>query len=99
MKVPLPRVRPDQIGESVHGGADALELAQFGLRADDILDFSANLNPYAPLAAFETVSFDRYPERDAHSLRARLAQRHGVSEAEILVGNGSSELIWLAALA
>ena len=41
----------------------------------------------------------RYPDRGCGDLRRALAVRHGVTEAQVLVGNGSSELIWLAAVA
>ncbi len=41
----------------------------------------------------------RYPDPLADGLRAALADRHGVDPEQILVGNGSDELIYLLALA
>ena len=32
----------------IHGGLDAVELRSLGLRADEVLDFSANINPLGP---------------------------------------------------
>ena len=41
----------------------------------------------------------RYPDALAGELRVELARRHGVTEDQVLVGNGSDELIFLLALA
>lgn len=99
---PLPRVRCDR-AESVHGGVDPEELARLGLRPEQVLDFSANVNPFGPSPAVRRavseVVFDRYPDRACGDLRRGLARRHGVADDQVLVGNGSSELIWLAAIA
>lgn len=64
------------------------------------LDFSANVNPFgtpepvkaAIRAAAETV--DRYPDPYCLPLRKKLAALHGVSDDEILCGNGAAELIF-----
>src|SRR5213080_955837 len=90
-------------GAVLHGGPDHAELARLGLRADDLLDFSVNSNPLGPspraLAALGAVDPSRYPDRRALRLRAALADLHGVRPAEVLVGNGSVELIHLLAQA
>jgi threonine-phosphate decarboxylase len=87
----------------VHGGLDLGELRGLGLRPEDVLDFSANVNPYGPppavREALASVPLDRYPDRDCLELRDALADSLGVSAACILPGNGASELIWLVALA
>jgi histidinol-phosphate aminotransferase len=89
--------------DDVHGGVDLSELSRLGLRPEDIDDFSANVNPFGPSPtvreAVNRVAFDRYPDRMCLELRSELAARHGVAEERVLVGNGSSELIWLAAVA
>ena len=87
----------------VHGGANIAELRSLGLRPDDVLDFSASVNPLgAPpgaRAAMLSVNLAAYPDPACTDLREALAQRHGVSPAHILVGNGSTELIHLTAMA
>jgi histidinol-phosphate aminotransferase len=87
----------------VHGGIDPAELAEYGLRPNEILDFSANVNPFGPPPgvrdAIARTMIDRYPDRSCGELRAKLARRHGVATDSILVGNGASELIWLSAVA
>jgi histidinol-phosphate aminotransferase len=70
-----------------------------------VVRLSANENPYGPSpAAFEAMrgAFDlawRYPDEAADALVADLATRHGVPEDHVLLGNGSSEILKLAAAA
>jgi histidinol-phosphate aminotransferase len=64
---------------------------------------ASNENPLGPspkaIAAARAVLGDsnRYPDGGTHLLREKLAGRHGVSQEEIFVGLGSSEIIDLAA--
>jgi histidinol-phosphate aminotransferase len=86
-----------------HGALDYAELEQLGLNPDEVLDFSVNSNPYGPSSAVRPlltqVPVERYPDREALTLRRALADRMGVSPAQILVGNGTAELLWLVAVA
>lgn len=82
-----------------HGGLHPQELRKYGFKSDEILDFSVNSNPFGPspqvLQALTKVDISTYPERDSHALRGKLADLNGVNESQVLVGNGTSELIWL----
>ena len=66
----------------------------------EILDFSASINPLgAPesviKAARESLeNTDRYPDDKCRALRCSLAKKHGVSEDNIICGNGAEELIY-----
>jgi L-threonine-O-3-phosphate decarboxylase len=86
-----------------HGALDYAELAQLGLDPESVLDFSVNSNPYGPSPkvreALATVPLDRYPDREALSLRRALADHLHLSQSQIVAGNGTAELLWLAALA
>lgn len=86
---------------AVHGGVDAAELARVGIDPARVVDFSANQSPLGPsprvAAAIAGAPVDAYPDRDARPLAAALAVRHGVDAAQVLVGNGSTELIRLLA--
>ncbi len=100
---PEPRRPVATVLPAVHGALDFAELRRVGIDPDEILDFSSNTNPYGPSpavrAALANVPIDRYPDRESLALRAALADFVGVPADQILVGNGASELIWLAALA
>lgn len=100
-----PEPRPEVLGvlPAVHGSPNLGELQELGLCPKDVLDFSANINPYGPSpavrAAVARVPLDLYPDRECLELSAVLAESLGVAPTRILPGNGASELIWLAALA
>lgn len=93
---------PD-IPPAAHGAIDFSELERAGLNPDDVLDFSVNSNPFGPSPlvrqALEKTPLDRYPDRECLALRRALGERLNVSPAQIVVGNGTAELIWLAAFA
>ena len=87
----------------VHGGTNVAELRSLGLRPEDVLDFSASINPLgAPRAvqkAMSGVDLAAYPDTECTALREALSLKTGVSAEWILVGNGSTELIHLTARA
>lgn len=68
-----------------------------------VLDFSASLNPLGPppqaLAAYyDAAAFiARYPPPYPYDLGARLARRHRSAPDNVVVGNGSTQLIHLLA--
>src|SRR5262245_66034232 len=100
---PEPRPELLQIPDAVHGALDFAELDRLGLTPEAVVDFSVNGNPYGPSprvrAAMAQVPYDRYPDREVHALRRVLATHLDVMPDHILVGNGSTELVWLVALA
>ena len=87
--------------KTVHGGLDAGELRSLGLAPDQVLDFSANINPLGPSKgvreAVASADLASYPDRESLALREALAGRLGVALDNLLVGNGSTELIHLLA--
>jgi len=87
----------------VHGSIDDAELSALGLGRDQIIDFSVNSNPLgsspAAVEAARHAIWSHYPDDHARLLRRALAERNQVDERAVVVGNGSSELIWLIALA
>uniref|UniRef100_UPI000558AE97 threonine-phosphate decarboxylase CobD n=1 Tax=Citrifermentans bremense TaxID=60035 RepID=UPI000558AE97 len=84
-----------------HGGNVFAVARMLGVAPEQILDFSASINPLgmAPGVRDALVRcLDRlvhYPDKGADELRERIAQYHGVSTAEIAVASGSTELIHL----
>ncbi|MDR2708161.1 MAG: aminotransferase class I/II-fold pyridoxal phosphate-dependent enzyme, partial [Nitrososphaerota archaeon] len=87
----------------VHGG-EVLEAAvKSGVRREDILDFSSSVNPLgtskkalaAVEAAFSQVA--AYPDSTSTELRGVIAEHYKVAIDNIIVGNGSTELMYLFA--
>ncbi len=83
-----------------HGG-NIKELAESaGLEYKDIVDFSANINPLGPpqwlrpLINSQIESLSHYPDPACSGLTRAIAQHYQVKEEEVLVGNGSTELIY-----
>ena len=88
-----------------HGG-DVYAWAQKA-RIDpaEIIDFSASINPLGPPAsarkAFQKSynEVSRYPDPYGEELKKALAKRHEMKPTEILVGNGSTQLVYLLCFA
>lgn len=87
---------------TVHGG-NVYEIAsRLGCAPEEILDYSASINPYGPPPGLAEVLGRSYPllqhYPDIHNghLLDAIARYHGVSQDQVVVGNGSTELIyWL----
>lgn len=69
----------------------------------DLVKLNTNENPYPPspavaaaLSAFPAAALARYPDPACTALRRRLAELHGCSPENIIVGNGSDEVLRLA---
>lgn len=88
----IPRYEP--------GLTTAEVLARFGL--ERAVKLASNESPFPPLPEVAQVVADgiaglnRYPDGAARALRRALAERHGVGPDEIVVGNGSGEIILMA---
>lgn len=97
-----PRFEAQKIKPSAHGGIDYDELEALGISPQEVVDFSANLNPFGPppgiKKAMSRADIAAYPDSRAGELRRLLADKLRVSEENIIVGSGSVELIRLAAL-
>ncbi|WP_129124596.1 threonine-phosphate decarboxylase CobD [Geomonas oryzae] len=84
-----------------HGGNVFAVARDLGLAPEQLLDFSASINPLGMAPGVRealTESFERllhYPDKGATELKLALAAYHGCAPDEIAVGNGSTELIHL----
>src|SRR5262245_28895084 len=84
-----------------HGGDVFVRARRAHIDPAEIVDFSASINPLGPPAlarkAFQKSykQLLRYPEPYGEELKEALAKHHGMKPAEILVGNGSTQLIYL----
>jgi len=85
-----------------HGG-NVYEIAtQLGCAPEEILDYSASINPLGPppglleLLGETFLRLQHYPDIQNRVLVESIARYHGVSVDQVVVGNGSTELIyWL----
>jgi threonine-phosphate decarboxylase len=83
-----------------HGGRVYEGARRWGIDPDDVIDFSANINPLGPppgvLAAIESslapVNLRAYP--DTHSFVRALADKHRLMPDEIIVGSGTAALMF-----
>jgi histidinol-phosphate aminotransferase len=72
---------------------------EFGLATENIVKLASNENPLgispaaraAAIAALDDVG--RYPDSHGHDLRQALVRKLGVEAGQIILGNGSSDLI------
>lgn len=84
-----------------HGGDVYAVAKRFRKGVNDFIDFSSNTHVFAKPVTERIVRetpypYEHYPDSDASALREAVAAHEGCDPACVLVGNGSSELIWLA---
>lgn len=91
---------------SYQAGKPIDELArEFGLNPADIVKLASNENPLGmPASARDAATkalldVGRYPDPNGFALKAALAKRYDVPAAWITLGNGSNDILELAALA
>lgn len=76
-------------------------------QVDVAVRLNTNESPFAPTTEFAAaaanaaldVQYNRYPDREATSLRHGLAQLHGIDFEQIVVANGSNEVLQALCLA
>lgn len=104
---------PSRLSRRAFGRLTALSVAATALdaqlfaapRAPELARLDSNENPYGPsMAAMRAVQealslSNRYPDEHEELLIDELARLHAVADNQILLGNGSSELLKIAALA
>lgn len=83
-------------------GSDLEKIEQvYGIKKESITSFSANVNPLGISPALRQTLSEKidtitsYPDREYVSLRKRIADYAGTDFDNIIVGNGSTELISL----
>ena len=91
-----PRPEIERVPSVTHGGFHSTHRT-------DWLDFSSNVNPFGPSPriwdAMRAVPIGQHPDPRAAPLRQVLAEVEGVDAHQVLVGNGSVELIYHLAVA
>ncbi len=89
-----------EMKEFEHGGNIHKALRENSDVADDIIDFSANINPLGPpewlrpLISSHIENLIHYPDPDYSEFVSGIAQETGINEECIVVGNGTTELLY-----
>jgi threonine-phosphate decarboxylase len=87
--------------DRAHGGDIEASARSAGIEPQEIIDFSASINPLGPPPSARNAfiksygQISRYPDPYGEKLKEALAKRHGMRTAEVLVGNGSTQLLYL----
>ena len=87
--------------DRTHGGDVERWAHRAGIEAGELVDFSASINPLGPppsarkafIQCYGDISL--YPDSSGEKLKEALAEHHGMASAEVLLGNGSTQLIYL----
>jgi histidinol-phosphate/aromatic aminotransferase/cobyric acid decarboxylase-like protein len=91
------------LARRTHGGIDEAELAELGVDARTLVDFSVNLNPYGPppalLEVVHSAALAHYPDMHARAARVAWASAFGCDAGCIAVGHGAADLFWAIARA
>ena len=97
--MPQPEPHTSRITPPFHGGTGFAALPIDG----QVLDFSTCCNPYPPPLAIRRAiadcDFSHYPDPESGQFTRALSRKLGVRSENIIAGNGSTELLRLAALA
>ncbi|MCI5166158.1 MAG: cobyric acid synthase [Candidatus Electrothrix sp. GM3_4] len=86
--------------QSGHGGNMRGRAARLGCLPEEILDFSANINPLGPPDSLWNVLAARmqdivhYPDPESAELVQALAEQYRLPVDQILPGNGTSDLLY-----
>jgi len=84
-----------------HGGNIWEVIEKYKFKVEDILDFSSNINPFFDISKIKKIILSSlneicfYPDPEYKKTRKKIAEKLGLSYKNIILGNGSSELIYL----
>jgi histidinol-phosphate aminotransferase len=93
-----PRAEIKNISAPIHGGIDPKELSELNLNLEDIIDFSSNINPFVESGEIlkkAQTKIDIYPDTSCYRLKKVISEIYDLNPENIIVGNGSTEVIYL----
>ncbi|MCK8059759.1 threonine-phosphate decarboxylase CobD [Fusibacter sp. A1] len=82
-----------------HGGAVYRAAHEWGVDIDEVLDFSANINPLVTVELLNrwTAPYMKqilhYPDVEYHELKEAICNYHQTNREQLVLGNGATELI------
>lgn len=84
-----------------HGGNINQLCNKYGLNPDEIIDFSASINPLGCPDGVQKIIIERfddiknYPDSECTRLKKAIADKVSCNNSNIILGNGSNELFYL----
>ncbi|SDZ92981.1 L-threonine O-3-phosphate decarboxylase /adenosylcobyric acid synthase (glutamine-hydrolysing) [Desulfuromusa kysingii] len=84
-----------------HGGNLRQAVKISGFPQEQLLDFSASINPLGfpswlrPLISSQVSQLSHYPDPEAEELVYAIAAHHQLDPSQVIIGNGASELLYL----
>ena len=97
------RFVPQLTGIVPYAAGTPIEVVAARYRLDKVIKLASNESPLPPfpevLQAIQQkfTELNRYPDSECRELKAALAARYGARPEEVIIGNGSCELIlWLS---
>lgn len=99
----LPRKNIAALEKCPHGGIDCIEIENLGITPDSVIDFSVSTGPNGMPAGIRPLvkgtKLTAYPDPQCIRLRRAIAGKIGLSLENVMIGNGSTEIIRLAVMA
>jgi threonine-phosphate decarboxylase len=84
-----------------HGGNIWELVERYKFNMNEIIDFSSNINPFFDFSKIKKIIYSSlneicfYPEIEYRKTREKIAEKFGLNYKNILLGNGSIELIYI----
>jgi histidinol-phosphate aminotransferase len=98
-----PKEYIQKLRPAAHGGRHYAELKRLGIDPARVVDFSVSTNPLGPpdglAGCLVKADLESYPDSDSNLLKNRLAEKLGLAVENLVIGNGSTELIRMCAAA
>ncbi|PAB60771.1 threonine-phosphate decarboxylase CobD [Anaeromicrobium sediminis] len=88
------------MNKAKHGGNIYEIEKKYGINKEDIIDFSANINPLGVPESFKRALIENmdiiknYPDPDYIKLKESISKHNKIDREKIIVGNGATEIIF-----
>ena len=91
----------EELFNYLHGGNLEKAMEKYGISSEEIIDFSANINPLGFSPKIKEVilknldQLSHYPDPECKKAKKEISGYFGIDYENIILGNGSTELIYL----
>lgn len=91
----------EELFKYLHGGNLERAMEKYGISAEEIIDFSANINPLGFSPKIREIiiknlnQLSHYPDPECKEAKKEISHYFKIDYENIILGNGSTELIYL----